>query len=689
MTNVMRGFPALVVALLVLCGRPAAPQTRRPITALDLLAIRDVDGVRVSPDGQWVAYQVHQAVVESNSYRAEWLVIGTAPGSRPVSLGAAGEARFNEAGGWRVDPPEWSPDSRWIAFTVLKDGEVQLWRARRDGRPREQLTRSAGDVRTYRWSAEGNALYFTADRPRAELAAAEREAATQGIVVTGALKPWLGQEGLRLQGRQLPDWGSGANAAMHRLRVYDLRSRQERDPTPTEQAEYAQLGRPVVEGFEFVAAAQASRAGHGIAVAAGGFDSAAQAYRYAVYLKRAHDAPPVALTPLSSRAIAGVWWSDSHRRIWFSQVAAEGRLDLKSVPIDSGPVEELIFRTTDYLGGFSFDATGRWVACVRENATSPPEVAVADLSTGEVRTLTALNPEFADFALSTPHRLWIVNEYGDTTWADFLKPLNYTPGRHYPLVVTTYRSIGFLRGGVGDEYPIQVFAANGFAVLSFDRPRAYAPGFNARARQPFARVLLDWKSPMASLQTALKVLSDSGWIDPRRAGLTGLSNGAEITNFTITHSDLFQAAVATTASARDPFFYYLADSTWHAIFATWGLGGLPEGEAASRWQELSPALNAERVTAPLLLQPAASEFLVGMQLYSRLKQLGKPVEMIIYPGEGHLKHQPQHRLLIYQRNVDWMRFWLQGYEDPDPAKRDQYERWRKLKQLPTTAERRP
>jgi len=31
--------------------------------------------------------------------------------------------------------------------------------------------------------------------------------------------------------------------------------------------------------------------------------------------------------------------------------------------------------------------------------------------------------------------------------------------------------------------------------------------------------------------------------------------------------------------------------------------------------------------------------------------------------------------------VDWMRFWLQDYEDPDMAKVEQYKRWRELRKL--------
>jgi hypothetical protein len=43
-------------------------------------------------------------------------------------------------------------------------------------------------------------------------------------------------------------------------------------------------------------------------------------------------------------------------------------------------------------------------------------------------------------------------------------------------------------------------------------------------------------------------------------------------------------------------------------------------------------------------------------------------------------NQPKHRLEIYERNVDWFLFWLKDEEDPDPAKSDQFARWRKLKE---------
>ncbi len=71
----------------------------------------------------------------------------------------------------------------------------------------------------------------------------------------------------------------------------------------------------------------------------------------------------------------------------------------------------------------------------------------------------------------------------------------------------------------------------------------------------------------------------------------------------------------------------------------------------------------------------------GFQTYAALEQLGKPVELFIYPDELHVKNQPMHRFEIYERNVDWFNFWLRGVEDSDPAKQDQYRRWHSLREL--------
>jgi acetyl esterase/lipase len=63
-----------------------------------------------------------------------------------------------------------------------------------------------------------------------------------------------------------------------------------------------------------------------------------------------------------------------------------------------------------------------------------------------------------------------------------------------------------------------------------------------------------------------------------------------------------------------------------------------------------------------------------------LRQAGNPSELVYYPNETHLFHQPRHQLTAMQENIDWFDFWLLGKEDPDPAKAAQYQRWRAMRE---------
>jgi len=310
--------------------------------------------------------------------------------------------------------------------------------------------------------------------------------------------------------------------------------------------------------------------------------------------------------------------------------------------------------------------------------TSPPEVAITDLLTGEVRTLVDVNPELKNLQLNPGKRIDVASKYGNHR-GHLVLPTNYEPGERFPLIITLYRDRdgGFLRGGEpGDEYPIQVFAANGFAVLNFEAvyDRNHKPG-------DFESTMLRWQAPIEGIRLAVAKLTEMGVVDPSRVGITGLSRGSEIVTYAISHTDMFHAAIASDDGGFDPYFFYMGGSSWHKIFSDWGVGGWPEGESSANWHRLSPALNAEHVDAAFLANAADSEYIGGLQFFTSLQQLGKPVEMFIYPNELHIKNQPKHRYEIYERNVDWFKFWLKGEEDPNSAKAEQYARWRELRKL--------
>jgi dipeptidyl aminopeptidase/acylaminoacyl peptidase len=164
--------------------------------------------------------------------------------------------------------------------------------------------------------------------------------------------------------------------------------------------------------------------------------------------------------------------------------------------------------------------------------------------------------------------------------------------------------------------------------------------------------------------------------------ITGLSYGAGIAAYAISHSDLFTAAAISQGGSWDPMYEYMSNDKYRLnALTSWGLIDHEGRPILDHWRELSAALNVERIHAPVLFNQADSEYLVFLEFYAALRDHRKPMEMWIYPNEYHEKIEPKHRYSIYERNLDWMKFWLQDYEDPDPSKADQYVRWREIRKL--------
>ena len=115
----------------------------------------------------------------------------------------------------------------------------------------------------------------------------------------------------------------------------------------------------------------------------------------------------------------------------------------------------------------SFIAFGEWVD--RKNA----RLVAIDLRDGRQRVLLDPNPSIRNLRLGKVQRLEWSTDKGLPVYGDLVLPPDYAGGR-LPVIVTQYWSRGFLRGGTGNDYPIQLFAQAGFAVLSISRPPSAA-----------------------------------------------------------------------------------------------------------------------------------------------------------------------------------------------------------------------
>jgi len=626
---------------------------QRAVTAMDLLTLRDPKGLSISPDGKYVAFVVGQAVYATNAYRSGLFVIAADGKHQARSLGTAGMPHWDGINQWVEEAPQWSPDGREIWYrTRLHTGErwqVWCW-SLRSGR-RRQLTRIAGDVESYRYVPGKDKLLLTVLKARTSETSAN--SGPSGIRFTGQIRPY--------QSISLLQQLEFAKQATREDWTYDLRTHREALAPPDEKRG-SELGgdlnrdeRRAFAKYHPIDGQESPNAENAAYLYEVNDASISRTWSRRLLLWSQRNRTLKEVTP-AAYFVDQLWWNSDGAALYFTKRDGLGRAPelWKVSPDGSNP--ELVFQAPAgaYVSSFAPDKNGRYFACLYETNVSPPRISVLDTLKQSVRTLVELNPGFDRLRRSPGERIEGANRYGDRWFGYLVKPLDYKSGARYPLIVTTYRSGDyFLRGGSGDENPVQVYAAHGFAVLSFDvgAIRNLRPG-------SFDEKLQDWASPTASLEDAIHRLADQGIVDPARVGIAGFSHGEEIAGYAVSHTTLFRAAIG--AAFYDPCFYFLGGSDWWGMFENWGLGGWPEGQAKSNWQHVAMSMNADRIRTPILENASDTEYLIYLPLYRSLMDLGKPVELYIYTNELHVRNQPRHRLEIYQRNLDWFMLWLGG-----------------------------
>jgi hypothetical protein len=104
-------------------------------------------------------------------------------------------------------------------------------------------------------------------------------------------------------------------------------------------------------------------------------------------------------------------------------------------------------------------------------------------------------------------------------------------------------------------------------------------------------------------------------------------------------------------------------------------------DSLQRWIERAAGFRTDKIRAPVLISAGDPiHLLVLWSLYAPLRDQGKPVELQYTRSGTHNFTKPLQVLAHQEMLVDWFDFWLNGREETDPAKADQYARWRKMKE---------
>jgi dipeptidyl aminopeptidase/acylaminoacyl peptidase len=572
----------------------------------------------------------------------------------------------------------WSPDSQMIAYRASHNGKIQLWVSRRDGSMQEKLTSNPADIQTFRWSIDGGRIFFTTAESSFSGSDSLNEAAT-GFYYDDRFIPVLSTRPIEDMINQRVDSNG--------LSVYDLKTRSERTTTAREQDEYRRLvsSSAALHKTDCLARVPLGHASAWLESIHGRKGVGLEQPLTVVASKGVlgHQ-PDICLPNVCTGYIRGIWLNDEGTAAFFLRYTGPrpyGSMSLYKWAIGTSTVHEVL-RTEDLIEGCTRVAME--LICGHSSTTRPTELVRLSLGTGIITTLYDPNPNLRTIQYGETAPLFWNDNNGAPGFGHVVKPIGYVPGRRYPLIVVQYRSRGFLRGGVGDEYPIHVFASKGFVVLSFNRPDDW-DSFAVANSYDEATAMgsvdeKDRRRVLSVLEAGVDELDRLGIIDPHRVGITGMSDGAETANFALVNAPERFAAAAVSSDWCNPLIFYLLGPKYQQVLRrTLHFEDPMQPASMAKWQRASVSMNASKVLAPLLIQVADSELLPVTQSFTELRGFGKPVEMYVFPDEFHVKSQPVHRLSMYRRSVQWFQFWLEGIEDPDPISQGQYVRWRSMR----------
>ena len=369
--------------------------------------------------------------------------------------------------------------------------------------------------------------------------------------------------------------------------------------------------------------------------------------------------------PPRAGAGGGVLWSRDGKTVVV--VAAEnGRANLKRFSTSDGKVDSVTTGDRDVIA-YSASADGSKVVALVSNAINIGDLFVLDANGARpaLKQITRVNDAlFSRLDLSPPEEFWYKSFDGKSIQGWILKPPRFDASKKYPLILEIH---GGPNAAYGNTFTQEFswMAAKGYVVL-YTNPRG-----STSYGQDFGNIIQfhypgdDYKDLMAGVDAVVK----RGYVDSTRMGVTGGSGGGVLTNWTVTQTHRFAAAVSQRSIADWSGFWYTADFT---LFNPTWFRSAPF-EDSKGFADVSPITYVANVTTPLMLIEGEADMrtppvMGGEQMFRALKYLHKPTVMVRFPDETHelsRSGKPWHRVERMRHIVGWFDKYLQHMPKPE------------------------
>ncbi len=677
-------------ALALVAVLDGAAQTPRRVTIDDLMALRTINDVKISPSGDRVAYSVSTPSVERNAHEAALFVMPSTGGT--AKRLAESHRIFTPA----LPAPRlrWRPDGQTLSVLVVGTSGPQVLTVNPDTNAATVVTSAPAGVSGYEWSPDGKFVAYLS-----------RDAASGPPPIANRV---------------------GANPPATRLWVQPLPSGTARALTPPDQFvdsfAWSPDGRELAYSFAPFVGFLAPYSSKIFAVAVDGgatrpvidrpgmnvspqFSPDGKRVSFITTSERSGLIAPRGLAvadagarnsqirsyPMNGAWIAEILWAPDGQSLFvtmnegtFATGAHMFEMPIVRVTLADGKAARLgTGATVEYSMSLSRD--GRRLAYREVQARTMGDVVVMEVASRTTQTLTTVNPQLKDLALGELKPISWKSFDGMEIWGLLLTPPGYdppSPEASTSAKATADKSAGqagtsrvpllvYCHGGpIGgvtlglfpqfmhvpgqiDPYPTEALASAGYAVL-FPMPR----GGSGYGEAGHRMIINDWGGPdYQDIMAGVDHLIARGIADGDRLGVMGASYGGYMTNWIVTQTSRFKAAAAGASIADLHDLYYLTDGGDLMIEYFKLPWENPEGYARS-----SPITHVAKVATPILISHGDRDprvpLATAQKFFRALQVLGKTAEMDIYPRGGHVFYEPQQEKAVMTRNFDWMRKWI-------------------------------
>ena len=639
-------------------GKEGLISVKRKVVAKDITALHFVGDAEPNVDGR-VAYVLTDNNLDKNGYSSAIWVHTPRQGNKRFTYGQRADGDLV-----REVAPRWSPDGQKLLFVSNRNGRPQLFLLGEEGGEARQLTSVPEGVSEPVWSADGRYVAFTSKDPVDQEAEKAKNPDVRHITYLRYKFNGLGFTDTRRRHLYVVDSVCGCVQQVTKG-DFDV-SGITWSPDGQKLGFSACIG-PNCElhmtpdiwtigrdgnNLQKLTAGKGNTSNpvwspDGSTIAYFGHEKGEIGYASIdLWVVPATGGETVNLTAAMDRSVGNSVGSDSRmdsgtsQAIWsqngrslFVTVTDGGTCHIYEVCVESKAIEPL---TTGEMSITSFGLAvqngANCFAYVAGDNSNPGDVYT--LMGSEVTRLTNVNEaELANWELATAERIEFAGAEGWPLEGWVMKPIGFQSGQGYPVILEMHGGPAATYG-YGFLHEFQMLASAGYGIL-YINPRG-SKGYG----EQFAKgVIGDWggndyKDFMASVDYAL---GQFDWMDAKRLGVIGGSYGGYMTNWIVTQTDRFAAAVSLRSISNMYTKYGCSDIGWHGNRA--GFDGRDLWDSEEFIMSRSPIRYAPRVKTPILIMQSEQDYRCPMeqaeQWYTALKRLGVTTEFVRFSGENH------------------------------------------------------